>query len=100
VYAPAADAERVAELIQRLEAGAIDVLMLTSSPQVDRLFEVARERGLELSLQEGLQKTRVASVGPVVTETLRERNVRVDIQPQQGWVMKNLVQQVRRALDV
>jgi len=98
VYAPAADAERVADLITRLAAGTVDVLIFTSSPQVDRLFEVAAERGLEASLKQGLEKTCVAAVGPVLADHLRERGVGVAICPEQGFVMKNLVQHIKRAL--
>ena len=98
LYAPAADAERVADLIGRLDRGAVDVVVFTSSPQVDRLFEVARERGLEPALRQGLQRTRVAAVGPVVAEDLRRRGAPVHICPEQGFVMKNLVQHIRRAL--
>jgi hypothetical protein len=36
----------------------------------------------------------------VVGENLRRRGVRVDIVPEQGFVMKNLVQHIRRALTV
>jgi uroporphyrinogen-III synthase len=96
VYAPAADADRVAELIKRMAAGEIDVIVFTSSPQVDRLFEVGQARGCLARLQEGLAKTRVAAVGPVVAETLHAKGVRVDICPQQGFVMKNLVAQIAR----
>ena len=98
VYAPAADTERVADLIRRLAAGTVDVLIFTSSPQVDRLFEVAAEGGLETTLQQGFQKTCVAAVGPVVAENLRLRGVRVDVCPEQGFVMKNLVNHIKRAL--
>jgi uroporphyrinogen-III synthase len=98
VYAPASDAERVAELIDRLASGQVDALIFTSSPQVERLFEVARERGIEASLREGLDRTRVASVGPVVKETLHRHGVRVDVSPEQGFQMKNLVQHLKRAL--
>jgi uroporphyrinogen-III synthase len=98
VYAPAADADRVADLIARLAAGTVDVLLFTSSPQVDRLFDVASERGLDTTLREGFAKTCVAAVGPVLAENLRERGVRVDVCPEQGFVMKNLVQHIKRAL--
>ncbi len=47
VYAPAADEERVADLIARLDRGEVDVLLFTSSPQVDRLYEIAQHRGLQ-----------------------------------------------------
>jgi uroporphyrinogen-III synthase len=71
VYAPAADDDRVADLIGRLARGEVDVLMLTSSPQADRLHEVAARRGLEDALRQGLDRTRVAAVGPVMAEHLR-----------------------------
>jgi uroporphyrinogen-III synthase len=97
VYAPAADAERVSSLIQRMARGEIDAILFTSSPQVDRLYEVATEcQQLEL-LKAGLDRTYVAAVGPVVAEDLRTKGARVDICPEQGFVMKNLVQQILRS---
>lgn len=97
VYAPASDAERVAELIRGMAQGTIDAIVFTSSPQVDRLFDVAVERGLETELRGGIAKTRVAAVGPLVAQNLTDYHVRVDVCPEQGWVMKNLVLQMRRA---
>jgi uroporphyrinogen-III synthase len=98
VYAPATDADRVADLINRAASGVIDAIVFTSSPQVDRVYEVAAERGLETAWRRGLDRTTVASVGPVVTDTLRRKGARVDIQPEQGFQMKNLVVHIRRAL--
>lgn len=98
VYAPAADAERVADLIRRLERGAVDVVVFTSSPQVDRLYEVAQQQGLEAALRQGLGRTRVAAVGPVVAEDLRGRGAPVHVCPEQGFVMKNLVRHIEREL--
>jgi uroporphyrinogen-III synthase len=98
VYAPAADADRVAQLIERMARGEIEVLIFTSSPQVERLFEVAAKRGLHGLLQRGLERTRVAAVGPVVAENLRKQGARVDICPEQGFVMKNLVQLIKKAV--
>lgn len=98
VYAPAADADQVAVLIDRLAAGDLAAIVFTSSPQVDRLFEVAAERGTEARLRAGLDRTVVAAVGPVMADTLADFRVRVDVCPQQGFVMKNLVQQLKRHL--
>jgi uroporphyrinogen-III synthase len=98
VYAPKTDAARVADLIGRLAGGAVDVLVFTSSPQVDRLYEVAAEHGLEAALRQGLGRTRVAAVGPVVADNLHRRGARVDVCPDQGFVMKNLVQHIKRAV--
>jgi uroporphyrinogen-III synthase len=98
VYAPKADGERVADLIGRLGRGEVDVLAITSSPQVERLYEVAAEKGLEAELRQGLERTKVAAVGPVAADSLRQHGARVDICPEQGWVMKNLVQRIVRDL--
>ncbi|HLJ96710.1 MAG TPA: uroporphyrinogen-III synthase [Gemmataceae bacterium] len=99
VYAPATDGNRVGQLIERMGRGEVDVVVFTSSPQVDRLYEVAGERGLQGVLQQGMQRTRVAAVGPVVAENVRQKGARVDICPEQGFVMKNLVQQIKKAVE-
>jgi uroporphyrinogen-III synthase len=98
VYAPAADAHRVVELIRKMAAGEVDAIIFTSSAQSDRLFEVAKEHNLESELRQGLDKVRVAAVGPIMAETLHEKGVRVDVCPEQGFVMKNLVTQLGRAM--
>jgi uroporphyrinogen-III synthase len=98
VYAPSADEERVADLIGRLERGEVDVLCLTSSPQVDRLYEVAARRRLEDALRKGWERTRVAAVGPVLADHLRQKGAPVHICPEQGFVMKNLVRMIARQL--
>jgi uroporphyrinogen-III synthase len=98
IYALATDDDRVADLIVRLDSGAVDVMLFTSSPQVDRLYEVAQRRGLHEALRNGLARTRIAAVGPVLAEHLRQRGASVDICPEQGFVMKNLVQHIKRTL--
>lgn len=99
VYAPAEDDDRVVELIHAMAAGSIDVLVLTSSPQVDRLFDIAAKRNLETLLRQGLDRVRVAAVGPIVADSLRRRGAPVHICPEQGFVMKNLVQLIKRSLS-
>jgi uroporphyrinogen-III synthase len=99
IYAPAAEDDRVADLIARLERGDVDVLLFTSSSQVDRLYEVAERRNLRDVLHQGLARTRIAAVGPVLADHLREHGAKVDICPEQGYVMKNLVQHIKRALS-
>jgi uroporphyrinogen-III synthase len=99
VYAPAADDDRVADLVARLAGGTVDVLVFTSSPQVDRLFDVAAKKGLHETLRQGLGKTMVAAVGPIVADNLRKRQATVSICPEQGFVMKNLVQHIKRSFS-
>jgi uroporphyrinogen-III synthase len=59
---------------------------------------VAERRGLTAALGEGLARTRVAAVGPVVADALRRRGAPVHVCPEQGFVMKNLVRQLVRDL--
>jgi uroporphyrinogen-III synthase len=99
VYAPTADAHRVVELIGKMAAGEVDAIIFTSSAQLDRLFDVAKEPSLESELRRGLDRVCVAAVGPIMAETLHEKGVRVDVCPEQGFVMKNLVTQLGRAMN-
>jgi uroporphyrinogen-III synthase len=98
IYAPATEDDRVVDLIARLESGDVDVLLFTSSSQVDRLYEVAKRRGLLDLLRQGFARTRIAAVGPVLADHLHKYGSKVDICPEQGFVMKNLVQHIKRAL--
>jgi uroporphyrinogen-III synthase len=100
ILAPASDDDRVADLIGRLDRGEVDVLLFTSSSQVERLYEVAKARGLESARERGFSRVRIAAVGPVLAERLRQHGATVDICPEQGFVMKNLVQHIKRALSV
>lgn len=98
-YAPASDGTLVIELIHAMFQGEVDLLAITSSPQVERLFEVARENKLETELRDGLRKTLVASVGPVASETLERLGVRVDVCPDDRFVMKRLVQAISERMS-
>jgi uroporphyrinogen-III synthase len=91
VYASAADDERVVELITRLHEGEIDAIAFTSKSQVERLFKLARNRGLEAQLQTGLASSCVAAIGPVVAASLMAAGVAVDSMPEGSFFMKPLV---------
>jgi uroporphyrinogen-III synthase len=97
VYAPDSDAEHIMHLMQQMADGKVDAIVFTSSPQIDRLFEVADERQATDHLKQGLGKTLVAAVGPLVQENFHKRGIAVQVCPEQGFVMKNLVQQLKRA---
>ena len=91
IYASAADDEKVVELIDRMANGALDAIAFTSSPQVQRLFEVAAasQRGKALAM--ALQAVRIGAVGPVVAAELRRRGIEATITPDHGYFMKPLV---------
>jgi uroporphyrinogen-III synthase len=53
---------------------------------------VAQAHGCEDRLREGLQRTRIASVGPVVSSELQSHGLRTDIVPPEGaYFMKPLI---------
>lgn len=70
-YASQTEALAVADIIRKMAAGAVDMIVFTSSPQVERLVEVAHDSNLENALADGLKRIRVAAIGPVVEEALR-----------------------------
>ena len=96
-YASSADAGRVVEVIDRMAAGGVDVIAFTSSPQVRRLFEVARTAGRAAALETAFARMLVAAVGPVVAAELEARRVKVAIAPQDAYFMKPLVRAIAAA---
>ncbi len=97
-YAPETDDAKVIELIEGMNADKFDLFVITSSPQMARLFEVAKEKGLEAELKSGLSKTPIAAVGPIAADSVKAFGLEVAIMPEQGFVMKNLVQHIKRKL--
>jgi uroporphyrinogen-III synthase len=89
--AQAADAN-IVTAIDEMAQGRIDAIALTSSGQVRRLFEVAQTHGYEARLRDGLTRTPIASVGPVVSGELRSQGMRTDISPaNDAYFMKPLI---------
>ncbi len=94
VYADQTEDEQVVGLIEELTAGGLDAIAFTSSPQVRRLFTVARRHGKEDELGQSLRRIVVAAVGPLVADALKEREVRVDVVPGENFFMKPLVREL------
>ena len=69
-----ASVERRAELTERLEARAIDVVLLTSSSTADNLCDMLGPRAADL-----LRGVLVASIGPITTKTAEQRGLTVDV---------------------
>ena len=96
--AQAADAN-IVTAIDEMAQGHIDAVALTSSGQVRRLIEVARAHGCEAQLRDGLKRTPIASVGPVVSDELKSHGLRADIYPaNDAFFMKPLISAVAVAL--
>jgi uroporphyrinogen-III synthase len=97
-YASDAETEAVADAIRAMAAGEIDVIAFTSTPQLERLVGVARERGLEAELEQGLGRTRIAVAGPVVGEKIKEMGFAIAAMPESNFHMKPLVNAIAAAL--
>jgi uroporphyrinogen-III synthase len=96
--ARAADTNIVAA-IEEMAKGRVDAIALTSSGQARRLFDVATAHGCEARLREGLVKTPIASVGPVVSDELQSHGLRATIAPPVGaYFMKPLISAMAAAL--
>jgi len=96
IYADDSEQDRVEALVELLVAGGMDAIAFTSTPQVTRLFQVARRMGMEDGLRAGMNGLLVAAVGPVVADCLTEAGVDVDVMPDSTYFMKPLV---RRLVD-
>lgn len=97
-YAPKADANRVIEVIDLMAGGSVDVIAFTSSPQVRRLFEVAKKADCEAKLGLALARIKIAAVGTVVATELRAHGASVAIEPQGVYFMKPLVRAIASAV--
>src|SRR5258708_28651486 len=96
--AQAADAN-IVTAIDEMAEGRVDAIALTNLGQIRRLVEVARVRGYEARLRDGLDRTPIASVGPAVSDELTSHGLRTDIYPaNDAFFMKPLISAMAAAL--
>lgn len=98
-YASKEDELRVMDFIKELANGHVYLLAFTTQTQYSRLLEVAVKHGLEAQLDEGLKKTVLAAVGPVVKERLEKAGYQVALMPERQFFMKPLVTEIVRYLE-
>jgi uroporphyrinogen-III synthase len=94
VYADAADDAAVLDLLKRMQAGEVDAIAFTSTPQVERLFAVAPAQTVTIALA----KTVVAAVGPVVADTLQKHGIQARLMPEESFFLKPLTSMLEEAL--
>jgi uroporphyrinogen-III synthase len=76
------DLEPLREAARRLAECQFDVVLFTSSVQLDHLYEVSRLMGIEDRVARALRENvAIASVGPVMTATLESYGLPADIIP-------------------
>jgi uroporphyrinogen-III synthase len=99
VYDARAADSHIVTAIEEMAQGHTDAIALTNLGQIRRLIDVARARGLEARLREGLAKTPIASVGPAVSDELKSHGLQADIYPaNDAFFMKPLISAMAVAL--
>jgi uroporphyrinogen decarboxylase len=68
--------------VRAIAAGEVDVALFTSSHQVVNLLRMAERLQLTEPVRRGMSRVLVASIGPTTSETLRELDFRVDVEPE------------------
>lgn len=97
-YASHEEDGRVVELIERMAAGGVDVIALTSRPQVKRIVEVARRRGITDLVQAAGERTLVAAIGPITADAARAAGWRVATMPESNFHLKPFIVEIAAAL--
>jgi uroporphyrinogen-III synthase len=100
IYDAQAADTNIVTAIDEMAQGRVDAIALTSSGQVRRLIEVAQAHRCEDRLREGLARTPIASVGPVVSDELKSHGLRTDIYPaNDAFFMKPLISAMAASLS-
>lgn len=95
--------ENVAPLeanVREMVAGRIDVAMFTSGHQVVNLLRIAENLHLGTELRKALREIVIVSIGPTTTETLRELELPVDIEPEHPKMGHMVVAAAERAPEL
>jgi uroporphyrinogen-III synthase len=90
-----ADTAPLAALIDALERGEMHAVVLTNAEQVRNLFAIAERSGRADRLRAALNRTLVASIGPVASAALRAAGIKVGLEaspPKLGALMSSLDQ--------
>jgi uroporphyrinogen-III synthase len=74
-WALPADTQPLVDLLQALERGRVDAVVFTSAVQMHNLYAMAQKIGSAAQLAGHLNRSIVASIGPVCSRTLRDYGV-------------------------
>ena len=70
------------EAVHRLARRDADAILFTSSIQLEHLLAIAQEEKLESEVRQALREhVAIASIGPIMTEALKEQHLPPDIEP-------------------
>ena len=98
-WALPSDTKPLIQLMEALDRGEIDAVAVTNAAQIYNLFALAERMRQTMSLRKSLNRTVVASIGPVATEALRKFGVAVTVEaspPKLGPFMSALEKTLAR----
>jgi uroporphyrinogen-III synthase len=75
-----ADTKPLENLVAALERNELHAAVFTNAEQVRNLFVIAERLGKKPVLTDALNRTLVASIGPVASAALRERDVKIGLE--------------------
>jgi uroporphyrinogen-III synthase len=90
------DTAPLRQAILSVTSDQIDVAMFTSSVQIHHLVQIAQEMNLREDLVRALNRSMIASIGPLTSQTLREHGITVDLEPthpKMGFLVKEAAEQ-------
>ena len=88
--------------IREIVEAKADIVVFTSAIQVENVFQVARQNGLDSKLAESLAGTLLVSIGPVCSEALARFGIEPDFEPQHpkmGFMIGELALSVQKLLN-
>ena len=74
-WALPADTQPLSKLLEALSKGAVDAVVFTSAVQIHNLYSMAEKAGSAAELARNLNRSMVASIGPVCSRALRHYGV-------------------------
>lgn len=94
----ASDDEQGREVLRRLRQGELDILTFTSSSTVRNFVHWLRlcTQAVGLDIQSVLAGSRIASIGPITSQTARELGLHIDIEAQE-FTIDGLIEAIAHA---
>jgi uroporphyrinogen-III synthase len=88
--------------IREITEGKADVVIFTSANQVENVFKVAHQDGIDSELPEALRRALVVSIGPVCSEALGNFGLKPDFEPEHpkmGFMIGELAASAQKLLN-
>jgi uroporphyrinogen-III synthase len=95
------DTAPLREAVKRIAGNQADVAVFTTSIQIDHVFRIASELGLDQAVHQALQRMVIASIGPTTSEALEDYDVQADLtpsHPKMGFLVKETAEQASAIL--